>query len=310
MLNRPSDGAKAREEVRQMAGNPLRAAAVLVLLALASLACSAAAPASGPVDGQNSGVPVPYSGGTGDDGEQPSALRDGAYIVRTGNLRLELTDLAPALNQAQALIIGLGGYISGSEERNDASATYAVMTYRIPVGQWDHALAGLRALGQRVISENTQAADVTGEVVDLDARLANLRTTEAALQAIMDRATTIDDVLKVQRELTNTRATIESLTAQRDGLADRATYATITVSYEVRNTAVTVASEGWDLAREVDLAVASLVTILQRLASVAVWLIIVVLPVVLPFVLIGLIWWRINRNRQNRVTMGPNEPLR
>lgn len=292
-----------------MALTHLRAVAVLALMALASLACSAGAPAGQPISGDDL-APVPGSGGTDDDGEQPSAVRDGAYIIRTGNLRLELTDLAPALNEAQALITGLGGYISGSEERNDTSAMYAVITYRIPVERWDQALAGLRTLGQRVISENTQAADVTAEVVDLDARLANLRSTEAALQAIMDRAVTIDDVLKVQRELTNVRASIESLTAQRDGLADRATYATITVSYEVRNTAVTVASEGWDLAREVDLAVASLVTILQRLASVAVWLIIVVLPVVLPFLLIGLVWWRINRNRQNRVTMGPNDPLR
>jgi len=293
----------------------LSAGTLLVLLALASLGCAGATgpasqPIAGPAGPDNLGPGAPTGRGDGDEGEQPSALRDGAFIVRTGNLRLELTDLAPALNQAQALITGLGGYIAASTERNDDQTTYAEITYRVPVERWDEALAGLRGLGQRVISENTQAADVTAEVVDLDARLANLRATETALQSIMDRAGTIDDVLKVQRELTDVRSSIESLTAQRESLAERATYATITVSYEVRNTAVSAASGGWDLAREVDLAVASLVTILQRLASVAVWVSIVLLPVVLPFLLIGLVWWRITRNRQNRVTMGGNEPLR
>ena len=41
-------------------------------------------------------------------------------------------------------------------------------------------------------------------------------------QSIMDRATTITDVLKVQAELTTVRGDIESLTAQRDLLAQRA----------------------------------------------------------------------------------------
>ena len=298
-----------------MSRHHLSAGTLVVLLALASLGCAGAAgpasqPIAGPAGPDDLGPGDPTGRGGEDEGDQPSALRDGAFIVRTGNLRLELTDLAPALNQAQALISGLGGYISSSTERNDDRATYAEITYRVPVERWDEALAGLRGLGPKVISENTQAADVTAEVVDLDARLANLRATETALQSIMDRAGTIDDVLKVQRELTNVRSSIESLTAQRESLAERATYATITVSYEVRNTALSAASEGWDLGREVDLAVASLVTILQRLASVAVWVLIVLLPVVGPFALIAFVWWRVNRNRQNRVTMGGNEPLR
>ena len=64
-------------------------------------------------------------------------------------------------------------------------------------------------------------------MVDLDARIANLQATEAALQEIMVQATTITDVLKVQDELTAVRGDIESLTAQRDLLASRAALATL-----------------------------------------------------------------------------------
>jgi hypothetical protein len=148
-----------------------------------------------------------------------------------------------------------------------------------------------------VLTETTDARDVTAAVVDLDARLQNLRVTEAALQAIMDRATTIDDVLEVQRELTGVRAEIERLTAQRDELAGRAAMSTLSVSYRQPGEPVAQAAEGWDAGREVDSAVAALVVVLQRLASLGIWLGIAVLPVVLP--VIALIWlaYRLARRR-------------
>ena len=56
----------------------------------------------------------------------------------------------------------------------------------------------------RHLQVQTQA--VTGQVVDLGARITNLRATEAALQAIMIQATKIPDVLEVQGKLTEVRA--------------------------------------------------------------------------------------------------------
>lgn len=152
----------------------------------------------------------------------------------------------------------------------------------------------MKALAARVVSEDTSSEDVTAQVVDLDARLANLRTTETALQSIMDRATTITDVLKVQAELTSVRSEIESLTAQRELLAQRAAMATLAVAYNVPVAATSLASEGWNLGTEIDNALAALVRLGQGAASLLVWLVIVVVPVVLPIAIVLLIaiWLR------------------
>jgi hypothetical protein len=101
-------------------------------------------------------------------------------------------------------------------------------------------------------------------------------------------------VLKVQSELTTVRGEIESLTAQRDMLAQRAALATLEVGYNVPITATTVASEGWDLGAEIDSAVAALVKLGQGALSLAVWLLIVFVPVVLPIVAVILlaVWLR------------------
>ena len=296
-------------------------AAGVVWLAIFVLACGGAA--SGPAS-TAAPIGMPAStrfeatgGGTSNDdagqgngGKQPDqdAVTDSAYIVRTGSLNVEVADLQATVQQAQGLVTGLGGYVSGSKEANDGSDTLATITYRVPVDRWFDALNGLRALGTRVVAENTEASDVTADVVDLDARLINLRSAETQYQSIMARATTIDDVLKVQKVLNDTRGQIEQLQGQRDTLANRAALATLTVSWQVPTTAVTVANQGWDPGREIDHAVAALVTFGQGLATLAIWLLIAFLPIALPVAVVAFVAYRVLHRRSNRVTMEVGTP--
>jgi hypothetical protein len=118
--------------------------------------------------------------------------------------------------------------------------------------------------------------------VDHGARLANLRVTEAALQAIMAKAIKIPDVLEVQAQLSAVRQEIEQLTAQKQALEKQAALATLTVGFSLPPAvAVTQVQEGWDPARELDQAAATLVGIGQGLVNAAIWVAVVVLPLAL-----------------------------
>jgi len=273
-----------------------------VLAALAIGACSGAASAPAP-------TAAPAAGGSGiasDNGDanppaQPASTpapggspSDQQLIVYTGTLSLEVTDLSQAVDKADQLIAGLGGHVASSQLSNKDDTSSSSITYRIPAERWADALSGLRAIGTRVVDENTQSEDVTGQVIDLDARIANLKASESALQAIMARASTIPDVLNVQDKLTSVQGDIESMTAQRASLADRAALATLTVDFNVPVAETTVATGGWDLGHEVDNATAALVRLGQGLTTIAVWLLIVVLPVLVPLLILFLIgrWLR------------------
>ena len=270
---------------------------LLSTLAIALAACTAAAPA-GPVPdvGQPAaGTPAPAAPGEDGASADATGVREGALIVYTGRLRLEVSDFRPVLESATRLIVDLGGYVAGSEEQNTTSSQAASVTYRIPAARWAEALAGLRGLGSRVLNEYTESADVTAEVVDLGARVANLQATEAALQQIMTRAGTIDDVLKVQRELSTVRGQIEQLTASRDHLQEQAAFGTLVVHFDSPVVAATVAHEGWQLGAEVDRALADLIRITQGLTSIGIWLAIVALPVLLPLGLVLYLAFRLRR---------------
>jgi hypothetical protein len=214
---------------------------------------------------------------------------DDAKIIRTGTVDLEVRDVPVALRTARDGIRALGGYVGASNTSNsDEGHPIATITYRIPADRWEDALDLLRGLnGQttKVVSEQTEAVEVTGQVIDIQARIQNLRASETALQAIARTAVKVSDVLEVQSQLTSVRGEIEVLTGQLKDLTDRAAYATLTANFGVPVVAVELAKKGWDPARSVDEASASLIDVVQAVATAGIWFAIVWLPIL---VVVGL----------------------
>ena len=207
-------------------------------------------------------------------------------------MSLQVSDLPSALKAARDGIVGLGGYIGASTTSNDGDKPSAEITYRIPADKWEAALDLLHGLGgltTKVVAEHTEAVEVTGQVVDLEANIANLRASETALQGIAENATKISDVLEVQAQLTTTRGQIQTLTAQLKDLNDRAAYASMTVDYNVPVVAVEVAGKGWDPGAVIDEAAATMVSVLQNVATAAIWFAIVWLPILLVLGVITLV---------------------
>lgn len=221
------------------------------------------------------------SDGTSSTTGQDQALTaaETTQIVKTGQMTLEVSDIDAALAKAQSAISGLGGSVDSSSRDGTGDQATASITFRVPVAKWDAALSDLHKIGTKVLAEQTGASDVTGQVVDLNARLANLRTTEAALQSIMGRSVAIADVIAVETQLSNVQGQIEVLTAEIANLKDQAAMSTVTVTFQLpAQTVTTQATQGWTLGSQIDQAGAALVRIGQGLATIGVWSLIVVLP--------------------------------
>ena len=282
----------------------IRSLLVLVALALMLAACAgssssltvpapAASAASRAVAGSGEGQvpdngapqPAPVEGG------QVAAVDD-AKIIRTGSLTLEVSDVVSAMRTARDGIVAMGGYVGASTTSSKGDQPSAEVTYRIPADRWEQALdllRGLNGITTKVVTEHTEAIEVTGQVVDLEANIANLRASETALQDIASKATKVSDVLEVQAQLTATRGQIQSLAAQLKDLNDRSAYSSLAVQFNVPIVAVQVASQGWEPGAIVDEAAAAMVGVLQALGTAAIWFVIVWLPILLVIGLMTLI---------------------
>jgi hypothetical protein len=227
---------------------------------------------------------VPIVGETG--GNVVVAAVDSARIIRTGSMDLEVSDVPAAVKAARSAILAMGGYVGASNAGTNGDTPYAEISYRIPADRWEDALAELRVLGgltTKIVSEQTQAVEVTAQVVDLEARIRNLQASETALQGIAARATKVSDILEIQAQLTSVRGEIEQLTAQLKDLNDRASYATLSARYSVPIVAVEAAAKGWSPGTAVDEASASLISTIQKLTDAGIWFVIVWLPILVVF---------------------------
>jgi Domain of unknown function (DUF4349) len=239
-----------------------------------------------PASGASAAPAAPNQGDVVGDGstaggpKSQDALPDVNLIVRTGTMTVEVTSIDPALLKARTAIAGLGGYISASDQANDGDRTIASVTYRFPSARWEDAQTEIRGLATKVVSAKTGSSEVTGQVLDLDARIANLKATEQALQAIMAKATKISDILEVQNQLTGVQGQIEQLSTAEAHLRDQASLATLTVLFQTPAVAVVnEVSKGWDLGAELDKAAGQLLSLGQVLATAGVWFAVVGLPV-------------------------------
>ena len=230
-----------------------------------------------------------------------AAPRAGLLVIKTGNLTLKVDGIDSAVSTAAARIASLGGYVSGSDRSGTGRDAVATVRFRVPVAEWDAAMAAMHGLAIEVLLEHSTSDDVTARVVDLQARIRNLRVTEQALQAIMDQATVIKDVLTVQAELTVTRGRIEQLTAEQVTLEEQAAYSTLAVTFVLEPAPVLVEQQaGFDPATEVDAASASLVGILQGVATAGIWFGIVWLPVLVALAVVALVAWLVVRRLRVR----------
>jgi hypothetical protein len=253
-----------------------------------------AAPVGGPATGGD--VEEPAGGGDPGRAAVVDASRPELLIIKTGTIELQVEAVDAAVEAAEARIAALGGYVSGSEQVGDGENVSATITYRLPADQWSAALRALRGLAIKVVSERTGTEDVTDQVVDLRARIANLQATERALQAIMGQATRIADILDVQAELTKVRGEIEEATSRTQHLEEQAAYSTLSVRFGLQPApAVAVAQDRFDPGAEVDRATANLVEILQALATAGIWFGIVWLPILLALGIVTLIAWLVLR---------------
>jgi hypothetical protein len=255
-------------------------------------------PGGGQSTGDEAGTGGSAGGGVDDGGQiaDAAARPPELLIIRTGQLEIVVPNLDAATSSADERVAAVGGYVSSSEQSAAGPDANASVVYRIPADRWTDALAAVRGLATETRHAQVQTEAVTNQVVDLGARIANLRVSEAALQAIMAKAAKISEVLDVQSKLTDVRGEIEQLVAEKASLENRAAFGTLTVVFRLpATTATEVVKRGWDPAADVDRASGALLGIGQTAASLSIWFGIVGLPLLVILAISAAVAWRLRR---------------
>jgi hypothetical protein len=164
-----------------------------------------------------------------------SPLGELSLIVKTARLSVvvEGDTFAERFQDATDVATANQGYVQTSSSRGNG---FGSLVIRVPSNRFEETLRELKELGIRVEGQTVSGEDVTAEHVDLQARLRIARARRAVLFRLMDRATTIEQTLRVQNALDDVQLRIEETQGALNVLDSRVSEATIRV--EIRETGV------------------------------------------------------------------------
>ncbi|MEU2678382.1 DUF4349 domain-containing protein [Streptomyces sp. NPDC007107] len=216
------------------------AAAALLVVLLATGACASASDSGG--EGFKSaadGKAGPAAGtGAGEAAPKPAAGASSApgpgsavavHVIRTATLAIEVRSVPKAVAAARSTAEDAGGLVADeTTERVDDTHDMSRLVLRVPQARYDEVLRGLTGSG-KLLSRRSNAKDVTGQVVDVESRIATQRASVARVRDLMDKAEKLTDVVTLEGELSSRQADLESLLAQQASLKDRTTLATVTL---------------------------------------------------------------------------------
>jgi hypothetical protein len=256
---------------------------------------------AGPTAAATDAAAAPGSaGGAGN----ASVIED--QIIKTGTIKVQVASIDDAIARATDQIHALGGWLAGSDRAVDSTSQMGSVTYRIPVAQFENALAAMRKFGTQVLYEHTDSTQVGGKIVDLKAQIINLQASEKAIQGVMNKATTITDILTVQQRLSDVQGQIEELSGQLNGITDQAAYSTLTVQFVIPYTAPTASPSPspspsptpsptpipWSAADQAGQAGGSLRDVGETGATALIWIVILFLPIAIVSILafLLLVW--------------------
>jgi hypothetical protein len=211
-------------------------------------------------------------------------------VIYNAQLSLEANDIQGTLQKVRALAEGYGGYVSSSSRSTYGAQARADIAIRVPKDKFQAAIQQIETYG-KVLDEGTTSEDITQQYIDLKARLNNMQRQEERLNAILDMAKTVDEILRVESELERVRGEIDSLQGQINYLEGNVEMSLISVT--LTEPAPPFTPPGMDWGETLEIAISGLFTVIRGM--------IIVVASLIPVVIVSVpIYYVYKRRKQQR----------
>lgn len=162
------------------------------------------------------------------------AVGQSTKIEETGSLGLTVGKgaVARTMTRLSGLATLYGGFVANSQSQSAAGsggAPYGNITLEVPVDNYSAVLKAAESFG-KVADLSTKATDVTGQYVDLQARISALEASRQQYLTILSKATSIGDILSVQEQIDSIQSQIEQLQGQLQVLTNETSYSTVAIA--------------------------------------------------------------------------------
>jgi hypothetical protein len=169
-----------------------------------------------------------YGSASGAQARGEAQARTDRKRVRFGDLTVSVDSPEESSPEVERLIKQAGGFVERSTTTKDSSVW---LHCRVPAPQLDEIMAAVAALGEEE-RRSVSAADVTEQYVDLETRLRNNLALRNRLQQLLSRASDVEDVLAIEKELNRIQSEIETMQARLDRLKSAVELSALSVNLQ------------------------------------------------------------------------------
>jgi len=154
---------------------------------------------------------------------------NGRYVIAQARIYLQTKQYENFSKNVTTKLKEMEGYIENKREENYDSGRLGSFTLRIPSEKLEEFTQWVEE-NATVISNEITKADVTDEFIETGSRKKSLEAEETALLAILEKAQTIDDIIKVQDRISNVRSELESYALKLQQLNNQVEYSTVYIN--------------------------------------------------------------------------------
>jgi polyhydroxyalkanoate synthesis regulator phasin len=157
-------------------------------------------------------------------------------IVYDAQVDLIVESVDPVAKKVGSLVQEARGYIAEQSVAGSPGSQRSMRwRVRIPVEQFDSFVDSIVALGE-LERNNRTSQDVTEQYYDIEARIKNKKVEEQTLNKILqERSGKLEDILKIEIELSRVRGEIEQLEGKIRVLENLSSLATLTLNIRERD---------------------------------------------------------------------------
>lgn len=219
-------------------------------------------------------------------------------VITQGYMSIHVENVSQTIEKVKGTLSEIGGYVVNVNLSRPEFGENATLTARVPAEQMENFLAFVRGNAVKVVSEDLNGSDITDQYVDSEARLDQITKEKLMLEAILAKAVTVEDIMRVRpyiQQLQNEIDEIKGSLIYMDG-ASKTSLVTIYMSTDELSLPTTE-TLAWRPAVIMKAAYRSLLGTLMKLGTIGIWLGVYSLLIIPAFTIGFIIYLAAKRKR-------------
>lgn len=152
-------------------------------------------------------------------------------LIKDGSLEFKTEDWEKTKHELRSISDSLGGYSTDESliKLSDRISYHQII--RIPASRFDNLIDRIEKLSGGLETKSIKVDDVTKEYVDIEVRIKNKKEMENRYREMLKYAKKVDEMLDIERYITDVRTDIERMEAGLKSMSDRVAYSSIDVTF-------------------------------------------------------------------------------